>query len=173
MKLRSFFSVLAATVVVLLLIGGGGWLWLLAHSPLTLLQGRQVAPSAAIFIPRQAPAMVLLLVNPDRLVALRQALAAPGARRRSRSELNQLSQMLASTGLDYETDIRPWLGQEITLTVTTLDINRQPENGQQPGYLLALETRDVEETQPFLQRFWNRSANLSKAVPGGRVNGQA
>lgn len=170
MKLRSFFVFLAASVVVLLLIGGGCWLWLLAHSPLTLLQGRQVAPSAAIFIPRQAPAMVSLLVNPDRLVALRQVVAAPGARRRSRSELNQLRQsFLASTDLDYESDIRPWLGEEITLAVTTLDIDRQPENGQQPGYLLALETRDVEETQAFLHRFWDRSANLSEQYQGVKL----
>jgi len=157
MKLRSFFYVLAASVLVLLLVGGGGWVWLIARSPLPLLQGNQAAPKAAIFISRQAPVTVSLLVNPDRLEALRQLIAAPGNRRRSRAELNQLKQsLLASTGLDYAQDIQPWLGEEMTLALTTLDIDRQPQNGRQPGWLLVLETRDPARSQAFLQRFWQK-----------------
>ncbi len=161
MKLRSFFSVLIASVLVLLLIGAGGWTWLVARSPLALLAGKQAAPAAAMFVPRQAPVMVSLLVNPDRLEALRQVITAPAARRRSRAELNQLKQNLLATGLDYEQDVQPWLGEEITLAVTTLDIDRQSSNGQQPGYLLVLETRDTGQSQRFLQRFWeNRGGKL-------------
>lgn len=157
MKLRSFFYFLAASVLVLLLVGGGGWLWLVARSPLPLLQGNHAAPKAAIFISRQAPVTASLLVNPDRLEALRQVIAAPANRRRSRAELNQLKQsLLARTELDYAQDIQPWLGEEITLAVTTLDIDRQPQNGRQPGWLLVLETRDPAKSQVFLQRFWQK-----------------
>jgi len=46
--------------------------------------------------------------------------------------------LLANTGLDYRRDIQPWLG-EITLAVTTIDIDRDAQNGQ-PGYLMALAT---------------------------------
>jgi len=157
MKLRSFFYVLTATVLVLLLVGGSGWLWLFARSPLSLLPGNQAAPQAAIFISRQAPVTLSLLVNPDRLEALRQVIAAPSNRRRSGAELHQLKQsLLANIGLDYAQDIQPWLGEEITLALTTLDIDRQPQNGRQPGWLLVLETRDPAQSQASLQRFWQK-----------------
>lgn len=165
MKLRSFFYSLAAIVLVLVLISGGVFFWLVAHSPLTLLQGKPLAPSAAMFVPRQAPVMVSLLVNPDRLEAFRQVVAMPLTRRRSRAEFNQLRQsLLGSTGLNYQTDIQPWLGEEITFAVTTLDIDRQSENGQQPGYLLALDIRDPEQSQAFLKQFWQKQSLTGRLV---------
>ncbi len=116
-------------------------------------------PEAAMFVPRQAPAMVSLLVNPDRLEAFRQVVALPQTRRRSRAEFNQLRQsLLGSTGLDYQTDVQPWLGEEITFAITTPDIDRQSKNGRQPGYLLALNIRDLEQSREFLQRFWQKQA---------------
>jgi hypothetical protein len=160
MKRRTFVSVLAAVVGVLLLIGGGSGYWLLAQSPLGLLRGGAMAqPGAAMFVPKQAPAMVSLLVNPDRLEAFRQVVAQPQHRRRARAELAQLKQgFLASTGLDYEQDVQPWLGDELTLAVTTLDVDRDRSNGQQPGYLLAIATQDPERSREFLQLFWQKRA---------------
>lgn len=159
MKLRSFFSVLTAMVGILLLIGVSGFFWVTAQSPLTLLQGVQSTPTAAMLVPRQAPLMVSLLVNPDRLESFRQVITPPAQRRRSRAELNQLKQnLLAKSGLDYQTDIQPWLGQELTLAVTTLDIDRQDQNGLQPGYLLALTTQEAGASRQFLERFWQQQA---------------
>ncbi|UBF26878.1 DUF3352 domain-containing protein [Kovacikia minuta CCNUW1] len=160
MKLRSFFSVLISVVVVLLLIAGVGWYWLLAQSPLSLLKGSpQTNPEAVMFVPRQAPAMVSLLVNPERLASFRLAAVRPGERRHTRAELKQLQQsLLANTGLDYTQDIKPWLGKELTLAVTTLDIDRDSTNGKQPGYLLAIATQNSERSREFLQLFWQKRA---------------
>lgn len=159
MKLRSFFSVLTAMVGIFLLIAVSGVFWLAAQSPLTLLQGVHATPTAAMLVPRQAPLMVSLLVNPDRVESFRQVITPPGQRRRSRAELNQLKQnLLAKSGLDYQTDIQPWLGQELTLAVTTLDIDRQEQNGLQPGYLLALTTQEAGASRQFLERFWQQQA---------------
>jgi len=104
MKLRSFFSILVASVLVLLLVGASGFYWLTARSPLALLRdGPTDGPLAAMFVPKQAPAVVSLLVNPKRLEAFRQVVAAPGARRQSKAEIEQLKQsLLANTGLDYK-----------------------------------------------------------------------
>jgi len=85
--------------------------------------------------------MVSLLVNPDRLESF--LAARPGQRRRARQELNQKTNLLANTGLDYQRDIQPWLGDEITLAVTTIDIDRDEQNGRQPGSLMALATKTV------------------------------
>jgi hypothetical protein len=160
MKLRSFLSGLLAIVVVLLLIGAGGLYWITASSPLKLLTaGAGEPPKAAIFVPRQAPAMVSLLVNPDDLKAFRQVIAHPGQRRQARAEFTQFQRsLLANTGLEYERDVQSWLGDEVTLAVTTLDIDRDLTNGKQPGYLLAIATQDPEQSREFLQVFWQKRA---------------
>ncbi|HEY9730023.1 MAG TPA: DUF3352 domain-containing protein [Chroococcales cyanobacterium] len=160
MKLRSFFYVLAAGAVVLLSIAVAGFFWLTSQSPLNLLKGGAVAnPSTAIFVPKQAPVMVSLLVNPDRLEAFRQLVARPINRRQSRAELNKLEEsLLTNTGLNYQRDVQPWLGDEITLAVTSLDFDRNQANAAQPGYLLALTTKDAQRARDFLQLFYSKQA---------------
>lgn len=160
MKLRSFYSVLAGVVVVLLLIAVAGWFWLLSQSPINLLKaGQDATPGAVMFVPRQAPAVVSLLVNPEQLESFRLAVAKPKDRRRARADVEELKQsLLGNTGLSYEQDIRPWLGEELTLAVSTLDIDRDPTNGKQPGYLLAIATKDPERSREFLQLFWQKRA---------------
>ncbi|HEY9616283.1 MAG TPA: DUF3352 domain-containing protein [Microcoleaceae cyanobacterium] len=160
MKLRSFFSVLLALVVVLLLTGAGGFYWIMAQSPLNLLaRGKAATPEAAIFVPKQAPAVVSLLVEPERLESFRQTIARPGERHRTRSELEKFKQgLFASTGLSYQNDLEPWIGDEITFAVTALDLDRDRSNGTQPGYLLAMATKDPDRSREFLQLFWQKQA---------------
>jgi hypothetical protein len=159
-KLRSFFLVLATVVVVLLSIAGGSLYWILAQSPLSLLKGGvTVEPTAAIFVPKQAPVMVSLLVNPDRIEAFAQLTAYPKNRRRSRGEIEQVERsLLANTGLNYQKEIKPWIGDEITLSVTSLDFDRDPANGVKPGYLLAVMTKDPELAREFLQLSYSEQA---------------
>jgi len=159
MKLRSFFYLLATIATGLFLTGTIAFLWLFAQSPLGLLNGSRDEPSAAMFISKQAPVMASLMVNPDRLTALRQIVVKPGKRKQARAELDQFKQgLIGATGLDYQRDLQPWLGDEITLAVTTLDIDRDSENGQQPGYLMALTTKDPQRSREFLQVFWQKQA---------------
>lgn len=160
MKLRSFFYLLATIVTGLFLTGTISFFWLFAQSPLGLLSGsRETEPSAAMFISKQAPAMASLMVNPDRVTALRQVIVKPGERKQARAELDRFKQgIIGVSGLDYQRDLQPWLGDEITLAVTTLDIDRDAENGQQPGYLMALTTKDPQRSREFLQVFWQKRA---------------
>ncbi|MBD0345376.1 MAG: DUF3352 domain-containing protein [Coleofasciculus sp. Co-bin14] len=160
MKLRSFYYALAAGVVVLLSIAIAGFFWLTSQSPLNLLRDGAVKnPTAAIFVPKQAPAMVSLLVNPDRLESFRQLVARPVNRRVSRAELKQIEDsLLGNTGIDYRIDISPWLGDEITLAVTSLDFDRNQKNATQPGYLLAVTTKDAQKAREFLQLFYSKQA---------------
>ena len=173
MKLRSFFYALAAAVLVLLSIGAGGFYWLTSQSPIALLRGGSTAaPAAAIFVPKQAPVMVSLLVNPTRLEAFRQLVAPPGERRRSRAELNQIQQtLLANLNLDYQRDIQPWIGDELTLAVTTLDIDRDRQNGLQPGYLLVATTKNANKSREFIQLFWQKQALAGKDLVSEQYKG--
>jgi hypothetical protein len=127
-----------------------------------LQQGLVANPTAAIFVPKQSPAMVSLLVSPARLEAFRQLVARPIARRRARAELNQIeNSLLLNTDINYQRDIQPWLGDEITLAVTSLDFDRNPANATQPGYLLVVKTKDGERAREFLQLFYSKQAATS------------
>ena len=153
MKPRSFFVLLAAVTIFSLALAGWGTALVLGHSPLNLAQGGvSRSPMAPGLIPGQSPIMVSLLVNPDRLEAFTQLAVNPGRRRRSHRELAELEQsLLAKTGLDYRKEVKPWLGEEVTLAVTDLDYDHNGSNGAQPGYLLVVHSQDPELSREFLQ----------------------
>ena len=144
---RSFFRFLIASILALLLLGIGGFYWFVSQkSAVTIIPRSQ--PDAAIFVSKRSPVMVTLLVNPDRLQALER-----------KGEISQIkTHLFAKTSIDYPQDIQPWLSNEITLAVTTLDIDRDPENGMQPGYLMALATKNPEMSRGFIEYLFSRRA---------------
>lgn len=166
MKFRSFLNAVAAIAVVLLLVATIGFSWIFAQSPLGLLKGSpQNRPSAAMFVSKQAPVMASLMVNPARLKSLRQVGSKPSDRAATRREFEQFQQgILGNSELDYRRDVQPWLGDEITAAITTLDIDREEANGKTAGYLLALATKDTERSREFLQLFWQKRAIAGTAL---------
>lgn len=161
MKLRSFFSVLAAVVVALVSIGAIGAYWIASSRPVPVVQPMPTQPSGAMFVSRQAPLMASLLVNPDRLEAGVGGLTIGPS---LPEQLRQLQQSLFTQwGVDYDRDVKPWLGDEVTTAITATDLDRDEENGLQPGYLTVLAVRDAAGAKASLQRFWRRS-NLDQVT---------
>ncbi len=160
MKFRSFLLSLITVSIIFLAIFGVSLNWLLEESPLIYRNGGMVkSPTAAKFIPKQAPVVASLLVDIERLEAYRQLRTPLTIRSRSQQELDRLkAQFLASRQLDYDQDIKPWLGEEVTLAVTALDFDRDRTNGVQPGYLLVTTTEDQELAKEFLQAYYSRQA---------------
>jgi uncharacterized protein YkvS len=148
MKSRSLFIYLTTGIVILLLITVGSFYWI--YQPLSLTKGGvKTNPQATMFVSKQAPVMVSLLVNPERLTAFSQW----------QREIEQIrDNLLAKTKLDYKGDLQNWLGDEVTLAVTSLDFDRNPANGVQPGYLLALKTKDSQLAKEFLQIYYSKQA---------------
>jgi hypothetical protein len=143
---RSFIGFIVAGAIALL-IAIAGFYWFFAKNPANLIASTS-EPGAAIFVSKLSPAMVSLLTNPDRLQVLERE-----------EELSKLkTSLLAKSGIDYKQDVQPWLGNEITLAITTLDIDRDPENGQQPGYLLALATKQPEKSREFVELLFSKRA---------------
>jgi len=174
MKLR---SILISLVVSLAILGGiGGFFWFKANTPMDGLVGSlpgqnplpiqntdPAAPTAAMFVPKQSPVMVSLLVFPDRLESFSLDLVAPKVRKQLRTEFDQFKQgLLAGNRLDYARDVQPWIGQEMTFALTSTDLDRDASNGEQPGYLLALSSRVPDQAQEFLQLFWKNQAVTGK-----------
>lgn len=144
---RSFIGFIVAGAIALLVIAIAGFYWFFAKSPANLIASTS-QPGAAIFVSKLSPVMVSFLANPDRLQALEQE-----------EELSKLkTSLFAKSGIDYKQDIQPWLGNEITLAITTLDIDRDLENGQQPGYLLALSTQQPEKSREFVKLLFSKRA---------------
>ncbi|MEH2289423.1 DUF3352 domain-containing protein [Nostoc sp.] len=144
---RSFIGFIVAGAIALLVIAIASFYWFFAKSPANLIASSSGA-GAAIFVSKLSPAMVSLLTNPDRLQALERE-----------EELSKLkTSLFAKSGIDYKQDIQPWLGNEITLAITTLDIDRDSENGQQPGYLLALATKQPQKSREFVELLFSKRA---------------
>ncbi|MHC5825204.1 MAG: DUF3352 domain-containing protein, partial [Nostoc sp.] len=146
-KQRSFIGFIVAGAIALLVIAIAGFYWFFGKSPAKLIASTS-GSSAAIFVSKLSPVMVSFLANPDRLQALERE-----------EELSKLkTSLFAKSGIDYKQDIQPWLGDEITLAITTLDIDRDGENGQQPGYLLALATKQPEKSREFVELLFSKRA---------------
>lgn len=160
MKLRSLLLILTAVGLVMLSAAIGSTYWIVDRSPLNLLVGGvDRYPAAAMFLPKQTPVMTSLLVNPDRLASLRELAVPLGERKTARSQGDRLKEnLLSSRGLNYYQDIQAWLGEEITLAVTSLDFDRDPSNGTQPGYLLVTSTKQPELARQFLQLSFSKQA---------------
>jgi hypothetical protein len=141
MRRSVFFRFLAASLIVLLIsIIGNAQAF--AASPFGASGTTQ--PGASIFVSKQAPVMVSIF-NPDQLQS------------QEKSELSKLkANLLANSGIDYRKDVQPWLGDEITLAVTSLDFDRDADNGQQAGYLMALATKAPEKSREFVQLLFSK-----------------
>ncbi len=159
MKAKSVFVGIAVVAVVLLLLSVTAVSKVLSANPSELISGVKTQPIAAKFLPKQSPLVASFLVNPERLNLFATLAAKPSDRASLRNEVSNLKQQIKQTwSLDYDKHIKPWLGTEVTLAVTTTDIDRQTENGFQPGYLLALAIKEQSVAKKSFERFWQELA---------------
>ncbi|MBD2447585.1 DUF3352 domain-containing protein [Nostoc sp. FACHB-152] len=150
---NSFFGFIVAGAIALLLIAIAGF-WFSTKSPVNLVASTS-QPGAAIFVSKLSPVMVSLLTNPDRLQALERE-----------GEISKIkTSLLAKSGIDYQKDVQPWLGNEITLAVTTTDIDRDSSNGKQPGYLMAVATNKQEKSREFIDLLFSK-----RVLAGGKLD---
>lgn len=163
MKFRSFFWILITGTVTFFLVIVVGLGWIASQSSIRLLTGGVTTfPQAAIFLPKQTPGMVSLLTNPERLHGWYQVTLPLEKRNRDRQAWQQWEQdLVAKIGLDYQRDLKPWLGDEITLAITSIDYDRNPLNGAQPGYLLVTATQNTRLAQERLREFYGKQNNVA------------
>ena len=150
MKARPFLAALLAVALAMLSFGLAGWWLLLQRSPLALQHQALSMPLAARFVPRTAPLSLHWLVGPDEPAAYARAVAPPRQRRQAAAAADRLRDgAFAAAGLDYASELSPWLGDESSFALLT-----PPGSGEAPGWVLALRSRDNEGARRFLQRFW-------------------
>ncbi|MFM7652338.1 MAG: DUF3352 domain-containing protein [Vulcanococcus sp.] len=150
MKARPFLAALLAAALALLSFGFAAWWLLLEQGPLGLQSQTLELPLAARFVPRTAPLSLHWLVGPDQAAAYARAVAPPRQRREAAAAVERLRDgAFAAAGLDYSSELAPWLGQESSLALLS-----PPDQSGRPGWVLALRSRDSAGARRFLQRFW-------------------
>ena len=150
MKVRPFLAAVLALALALLSFGFTAWWLLLQHGPLGLQTQPLQLPLAARFVPRTAPLSLHWLVGPDQPSAYARAVAAPRQRRQAAAAVERLRDgAFAAAGLDYASELAPWLGDQRSLALLTPPGEQGP-----PGWVLALRSRDSAGARHFLQRFW-------------------
>ncbi|MFK8183097.1 MAG: DUF3352 domain-containing protein [Phormidesmis sp.] len=171
--------VIVSLALVLFTLGGSFFRYLTTPNPIEVTQSGAIA-AATTFVPATSPFSISLLTSPEVLFALNQANApvspadnAPRGQQAS-SEAQPLKQtlkqnLLAVTGLDYDQDLLPWLGNEITFSLTATDLDFDQANGAQPGYLLvaAISPQRQREAREFLQLLWQQ-----RTLAGTRLQSQ-
>jgi hypothetical protein len=120
MKARPFLAAVLAAAIALLSLGATGWWLLLQRSPLGLQTQRLELPLAARFVPRTAPLSLHWLLAPDQPAAYARAVAAPRQRRQAAAAADRLRDgAFAAAGLDYASELAPWLGRESSFALLT------------------------------------------------------
>jgi len=159
MKIKPVFVGIAVVGILLLVLSLSTVAKVLGANPREVLAGVKTQPIAVKFLPKRSPLFLSFLVNPDKLGLFAQLSAKPSDRGDVRHELANLKQQLQQNWLlDYDRDIQPWLDREITLALTDVDLDDQPANGLQTGYLLAFAAKDVELAKTSIDDFWQRLA---------------
>ena len=166
MKFVSFRNVFLAVVAAVLLGGLGGAFWLGTWSPSPIpIDNVRAIPETVMFVPRQTPLMASLLINTEHLKSAGLAALPSEQRRHVRSDLSEFQNQIDNQlGINYDTDLAPWAGEELTFALTSWDIDRDPSNGATPGFLLAASVGDAEQAERSLQSLWQRQSRNQDLV---------
>ena len=156
MKRAPFSKLPLLLVSMALVMVLSGIAWSQMANPFGTLKGRLI-PSGTMFVSKDAPLSFSLSVNPDRILSVRPPLSFGPSKTAIELE-NFRDSILGLGNLDYNTQVKPWLGDEVTLAVTSLDVDRDGVGGRQPGYLMVLTTKDAVASQAFLTAFWRDRA---------------
>jgi hypothetical protein len=160
MKARPFLALVLAVSLVAFGLGLGGWWLVWRQGPLALAHHPLAMPRAAQFVPRQAPFSLYLLSDGEGLSSYARAVAPPRRRRAAAAAIDRLRDgAFAAAGLDYPSELAGWLAPDIALAIfegSGPAVDPGPGNPlpPEPGWLLALSSRDDQGARRFLQRFW-------------------
>jgi hypothetical protein len=164
MKLRSLAIAIAIGVIAASIVGISAYGWISEHRALFLLQ-RTVAtpPATARFVAKTAPAVFSFVANLDDLANL-DRLATPAAQLQPTNRaIGQWQQQISDRlHLNYQREIAPWLGEDLTVAMTELDYDKLPQNGAQPGYLAVLSSRNPQVGRQQIQAWWDRQVSQQR-----------
>ena len=165
MKSRSFVpKILIVALGVILVAFFGLWFFMGKYPHYIVKGGVKNNPQGVVFIPKQAPLMVSLLINPNELGIITKLFPSNDEQKRILKAIEQLrTNLLSQAQVDSKEDLQNWLGDEITLAVTSLDYDHNNDNGVTPGYLLVAKNKSPQLAREFLQTYYGKQAVSNNA----------
>jgi Protein of unknown function (DUF3352) len=151
-------------IISLLIISSSAYGWVSTHRSILLLtRNRPQPPATAMFVSRTAPMAISILANLDDLANLNRLAIPRSQQRKAATAIKDWKQQLGDRlHLNYQREIAPWLGEEITLAITALDFDKLPRNGSQPGYLAILSSRNVQASSSKIQAWWQQQVTAKR-----------
>jgi hypothetical protein len=151
-------NVLIALVGVILLVILGFSLFSNKYVNLIAVTGVKENPQGAVFVSKQPPLMVSLLVNPKQLESITQLLPSNDKSKRVMKSMDKLrTTLLTQAQVDSLDDLKGWIGDEVTFAVTSLDYDHDSNNGTKAGYLLAVKNNNHQLASEFLQTYYSKN----------------
>ena len=158
---RSFIRILVTGAIAFTILTISIVIAIATGSSIGLLRGVNTLPSGSAFVPKQVPAIVSVLANPEQLYGIRQVTLPLAKRASDRTQWQGwLRNNFNKLGLDYR-QLKPWLGDEFTLAVTALDYDRDLDNGVEPGYLLTAKIKNTKLAEESLENFYSQQNRVS------------
>jgi Protein of unknown function (DUF3352) len=155
---------IGVAILASIIISVSAYGWVSTHRSILLLtRNRPQPPATALFVSKTAPMAISLLANLDDLANLNR-LAIPRSRQRqAATAIKAWKQELGDRlHLNYQREIAPWLGEEITVAITDLDVDKRPGNGDQPGYLAILSSRNSQSSSTTIQSWWQNQVAANR-----------
>jgi hypothetical protein len=164
MKLPSLTIAIIVGIFALLIVGTNAYGWVSVHRSMLLLNRDLLAPPAtAVFVPKKSPAAISLLASIDDLANLSRLATPASQHHQAYQAIKKWKEQLGDRlHLDYQRDIAPWLGEEITVAITDLDYDYLPQNGSQPGYLAILSSRNPQVSNQKIQVWWDKQVESNR-----------
>jgi Protein of unknown function (DUF3352) len=164
MKLRSLIIAIAIGAIAASIVGISAYGWISEHRSLLLLQRTVTTPPAtAGFVAKTAPAVISFVANLDDLANLDRLATPAPQRQQTNLAIEQWQQQISDRlHLNYQHEIAPWLGEELTVAIAELDYDKLPQNGAQPGYLAVLSSKNPEVSRQKIQAWWDKQATQQR-----------
>lgn len=156
---RIFYGILTVLILLTVQIGGAA-LWLTSQSPLTLLQGTSTLPKAIRLVPRTAEVLAAFTLPPTQILPFLEAASDPRQRRAIHHTWDRffsvrgpgvVGDLMAAGDIQFSREILPWMDDEVVVAQIPLATS---SSGSENGTLIILTSKDPEQSNLFLNLFW-------------------
>ncbi len=120
-------------------------------------------PTASVFIAKQSPVMISLLINPQDITRFSNLVSNKKERKKVKEDIIKIrDNLLTKTKFKYNKNLEAWLGNEVTFAVTSLDFDHNSNNGTKPGYLLVVKNKNPNLAKEFLELTYSENGISSE-----------
>lgn len=155
---KLLFGCSALGLFLLLCVGGVGMFALIWGAQVASLLGFGPQLEAAKMLPVDTPLYVTVSVNLQNQAGYENLKKLYIDNPDIRQLFDEAQEELSEGAIDFETDILPWVDNEIAFAVPTMSTLAFDAEGENPGFQLLIASRDAEASEAFLEKSFTSQA---------------